>query len=305
MRRTAVLIAGAGPTGLTLACALRMREVAVTVIDAADGPATTSRALGLQPRGVEVLNRVGALGDLPARALPALDMTVHLGSSRPIRIPIGEPGKAAALLISQAKIEGRLRDRLAEPWSGANQTPGVQVAWAHTLVAAETDADGVTAEVRSPDGIVRIRADWLVGCDGAHSAVRKLAGIGFSGDAVMENVLLADVRADWSMSRTGSAMWITPERNVGVIPLPDDSWRLFTALDDGGGRGVGRREGTRHQHVPFDRRDDSGGQRRMGVDLPRTSATGRPISRGAAAVGRRRRAHPQPGRWPGHEHGDR
>lgn len=234
MRRTAVLIAGAGPTGLTLACALRMRGVSVIVIDAADGPATTSRALGLQPRGVEVLNRVGALGDLPAQALPALDMTVHLGSSRPIRIPVGEPGKAAALLISQAKIEGRLRDRLAEPWSGANQIPGVQVTWAHKLVGAETDADGVTAEVRSPNGIVRIRVDWLVGCDGAHSAVRKLAGIGFTGDTVVENILLADVRADWPMSRTGSTMWITPERNVGVIPLPDGSWRLFTALDDDG-----------------------------------------------------------------------
>jgi 2-polyprenyl-6-methoxyphenol hydroxylase-like FAD-dependent oxidoreductase len=71
IHRTSVLIAGAGPTGLALACDLRGRGIDVTIIDKAPGPATTSRALGLQPRGTEILARLGALGDLPQRAVKA------------------------------------------------------------------------------------------------------------------------------------------------------------------------------------------------------------------------------------------
>ncbi|HYZ66314.1 MAG TPA: FAD-dependent monooxygenase [Mycobacterium sp.] len=62
-----VIVAGAGPTGLALACGLQAAGIDVRVLDKAAGPATTSWALGLQPRGVEVLDRLGALGDLPDR----------------------------------------------------------------------------------------------------------------------------------------------------------------------------------------------------------------------------------------------
>jgi 4,5-epoxidase len=60
-----VVVVGAGPTGLALACGLRAGGISVRVLDGAAGPAVTSRALGLQPRGVEVLDRLGALGELP------------------------------------------------------------------------------------------------------------------------------------------------------------------------------------------------------------------------------------------------
>ena len=76
---TDVVVVGAGPTGLVLACGLREAGIAVRVLDGADGPAVTSRALGLQPRGVEVLDRVGALGDLPERAVPIREVVDHRG----------------------------------------------------------------------------------------------------------------------------------------------------------------------------------------------------------------------------------
>ncbi|WP_240969292.1 FAD-dependent monooxygenase [Streptomyces sp. HNM0575] len=63
MEAPAVIVAGAGPTGLTLACGLRAAGIPVRVIDRAEAPATTSRALGLQPRGSEVLDCLGALDD--------------------------------------------------------------------------------------------------------------------------------------------------------------------------------------------------------------------------------------------------
>ncbi|HTD55123.1 MAG TPA: FAD-dependent oxidoreductase, partial [Silvibacterium sp.] len=78
MDENGVLIVGAGPTGLTLACDLRSRGIAAQVVDKAAGPATTSRALGLQPRGREILARLGALGDLPERAVHAYATNIRL-----------------------------------------------------------------------------------------------------------------------------------------------------------------------------------------------------------------------------------
>lgn len=220
-----VLVVGAGPTGLTMACALAQRGIQVRVVDAAAGPATTSRALGLQPRGAEVLTRIKALGDLPARALPVRDITLH-GGGTTIRIPVGEdvaPGQRAVLVISQAEVEGQLRDRLAEL--------GAKVEWGTRLIAFNQDTDGVTATVEINGEKTELRAEWLIGCDGGHSAVRKLTGVNFPGNPLLQDVLLADVRADWPLPRTGSTAWGGDGREVGVFPLPGGSWRFFTRLE--------------------------------------------------------------------------
>ncbi len=120
-----VLVAGAGPTGLTLACNLRASGVSVRVVDAAPGPASTSRALGLQPRGVEVLERAGALGNLEQRANPIRQVVVNLGGRTSARLQLGQTTRLVTrpgLLVSQAHIEAGLRVAWcswAERWSGA------------------------------------------------------------------------------------------------------------------------------------------------------------------------------------------
>lgn len=121
-----VVVVGAGPTGLTLACGLRAAGVAVRVLDAADGPATTSRALGLQPRGAEVLDRLGALGDLPARSLPVLNVDISVGGKQLTRLRVGQRtrlGSRPGLLMSQAAIEEALRARLG---SSAGRSSGAR-----------------------------------------------------------------------------------------------------------------------------------------------------------------------------------
>ncbi len=102
------------------------------------------------------------------------------------------------MLTPQTFIEQELRERLAEH--------GVKVEWGHRLLSFEPNAASVTAAVESGGGQESVRADWLAGCDGGHSIVRKLTGVGFPGNPVLEKVLLADVRADWPMTRTGSVM---------------------------------------------------------------------------------------------------
>src|ERR1700754_3984732 len=102
-----VIVVGAGPTGLTLACGLRAAGISVRVLDKASGPAVTSRALGLQPRGVEVLDRIRALGELPRRALPINKVVITVEGRALATLRVGPAmerlGGRTGLIISQAE----------------------------------------------------------------------------------------------------------------------------------------------------------------------------------------------------------
>ncbi|MGH8880143.1 MAG: FAD-dependent oxidoreductase, partial [Stackebrandtia sp.] len=173
---TDVVVAGAGPSGLVLACGLAAQGVAVRVVERAEQPARTSRANILHARGVEVLNRLGALGDLPRQALAPIGMTMHARGRElaSMRFAPDPRESVQALFISQAEIESQLRQRFGEL--------GGTVEWGRELSGADQDDDGVT--VKLADG-GSVRAGWLAGCDGAHSVVCGLAGIGFPGVEVI------------------------------------------------------------------------------------------------------------------------
>lgn len=196
-----ITVVGAGPTGLALACGLRRFGVDVRVVDAAGGPATTSRAMGLQPRGVEVLARLGALGDLAEKAVRLRSMRFN----GEVALDMSSLREAGQLVVSQARVEERLRDRLS--------ALGVEVEW-------NTPASAVT------------EWDWLVGCDGAHSAVRKMAGIAFEGSQVMENFLLRDVHAAWDLDRESIHIFADGPSMTTIFPLPGGVWRVMSP--DGG-----------------------------------------------------------------------
>jgi 4,5-epoxidase len=220
MSRPDVLIAGAGPTGLTLASGLLSGGVTARVVDKATGPAGTSRALGLQPRGIEVMRRLGALGGLPERALEVEQIVVHINGKQAAVVRVGQPTTLVTwptLVISQAEVEASLRRRVT--------ALGGEIAWGREVTAAEQDSHGVT--VRLADG-AQIRAGWLVGCDGAHSRVRDLAGVGFPGVPLDEHFLLVDVHADLPLARHSIYTWLDGDSLLGAFPLPGrDLWRLI------------------------------------------------------------------------------
>jgi 2-polyprenyl-6-methoxyphenol hydroxylase-like FAD-dependent oxidoreductase len=126
-----VLIAGGGPTGLTLACGLLANGVAARVVDKTIEPAGTSRALGLQPRGIEVAERLGALDGLPERALQVEQIVVHINGGQAASVRVGQrtalvtrPG----LVISQAEVEAELRRRVTDL--------GGEIVWGREVAAA-------------------------------------------------------------------------------------------------------------------------------------------------------------------------
>ncbi|MQA79686.1 MAG: NAD(P)-binding protein [Streptosporangiales bacterium] len=227
-----VLVVGAGPVGLTLACGLAQQGVAVRVVDKAAGPATTSRANILHGRGVEVLDRVGALGDLPQRAASGFTMRPVMGG-RVFTIRFGDVDgtPVRALYISQAEVESELRRRLAEL--------GTAVEWGVELTDARPDAAGVDAVLASGESV---RARWLVGCDGGDSAVRALAGFEFPGAAISEKFLLADLHVeDWDFDRDGGVGWYHEDGMLVAMPMPEpdgardrgDLWRFMAYLPEG------------------------------------------------------------------------
>ncbi|MGH3086019.1 MAG: FAD-dependent monooxygenase [Rubrobacteraceae bacterium] len=242
-----VLVVGADPTGLALACALLMHGVSVRVVDKAPHPATTSRANILHARGVEVLDRLGALGDLPERSVSALRVRFHVNGRLLATLRFGDTGRGGgrpALVVGQAEIEAGLRHRLAELGGG--------IEWDTELSDATQKDDGVTAMLG--DGRT-VRAGWLIGCDGAHSRVRKLAGIGFPGAPVAERFILADVHADWEADRFATAGWYHRDGLLFAMPMRDaegdDLWRLMADVPLEGERfGEGEILDTFHRHFP-------------------------------------------------------
>ncbi len=214
-----VLVVGAGPTGLAAACGLLMQGVRVRVMDGAAAPATTSRANFLHARGSEVLDRLGALGDLPERSVRAMSILTYLGDEPIMRIRFGDPGMHTAappMVISQAEVESALRDRLAEL--------GGEINWGTEFVELRQDDGKVTAVTTDGEDIT---VDWLIGCDGAGSATRRAAGIDFPGVRLTERFLLADLRIGWDLDRSGTTGWIHPDGMLGAMPMPGGAWRII------------------------------------------------------------------------------
>jgi 2-polyprenyl-6-methoxyphenol hydroxylase-like FAD-dependent oxidoreductase len=213
-----VLIAGAGPTGLTLACELARRGVPFRIIEAAPGPQPGSRGKGIQPRTLEVFDDLGIVDRVIANGRLAMpirstgpDGQVRMSGTETLgdRPDIPYP---ASLITPEWRIEEALRLRLAE-FGGA-------VEFGTTLSSFEQSDAGVTAVVLKDGAAETITAQWLVGCDGGHSVVRKQAGIAFDGetrDAV--RMAIADVAVD-GLDRDAWHMWRHDEGLVTLCPLP-------------------------------------------------------------------------------------
>lgn len=171
---TDVLIVGAGPTGLTLAVDLARRGVPFQIIDRVETPSVASRAKTIQPRSLEVMDDLGAVGrildigrtDLPTRFYAA-DGTVAdrpgiaVAASDELGTPYPDP-----LWIAEFDVEAALRNSLAR-WGEK-----VQFGAAATGLIRDGDGVAVTLDTAGQGSIVRAR--YVVGADGGKSLIRKL-----------------------------------------------------------------------------------------------------------------------------------
>ncbi|MFE7742765.1 FAD-dependent monooxygenase [Nocardia sp. NPDC057455] len=226
-----VLVAGAGPTGLTLALDLARREIPVRIVDKAATFFAGSRGDGIQPRTLEVFDDLGVLEAVHAAGMPAPVMRVHLGgefvTERRMSEPV-EPTPAVPYpngwVLGQSQTEAILRDRLAEF--------GVHVESGTALVAFDQDDSGVTATLERDGVRETLRTGYLIGADGGKSTVRKTLGIPFEGETDESiRMLLGDVRADALDHEFG--YWFAaadqPMQGIALSPLPGGRHFQFAA----------------------------------------------------------------------------
>jgi 2-polyprenyl-6-methoxyphenol hydroxylase-like FAD-dependent oxidoreductase len=191
-----VVIAGAGPTGLTLAIELARRGVPCRVLDKAAALFPGSRGKGLQPRTLEIFDDLGVIGAVLAAGECFPPMRLYCGADvvweKPIYELLGLPELASApsvpypytWLIPQWRTDQILAARFAEL--------GGCIEFGTEVTGFAQNDDGVTVHTdRGP-----IRADYLVGADGGRSTVRKVSGVEFLGGALTEErIIVGDVRA--------------------------------------------------------------------------------------------------------------
>ena len=173
MREIAVLIVGAGPTGLTLAIDLARRGVTFRVIDAASTPFAGARGKGIQPRTLEIFDDLGVIEAILAAGQPYPKFRLHfgplslqVGSLNPIRPQTESVPYPNTWMVPQCRTEAILRKRL--------HALGGEVEFGTALATLTQSEHSVEATLTNGDVV---RTDFLVGADGGHSTVRKVLGL--------------------------------------------------------------------------------------------------------------------------------
>ncbi len=224
--RVDVLIVGAGPSGATLACALAMVGVSFHLIDKAEQRSPYSRALVVHPRSLEILDRLGALEDLLAQGNQPGVVRLHIGGKLRLELNFSEVQYdgcrfSEALFVEQNQTEAALDACLARS--------GIHPVFGRELIDFDEGGDGVRATCRDAQGdSYGVECQYVVGCDGAHSAVRHGMDVAFSGSAYAQDFMLADVDIEWEQGRHSFQAFIERGGFMAFFPLREKT-RLVSA----------------------------------------------------------------------------
>lgn len=227
--RHPVVVVGAGPVGLAIALDLGLQGVPVLLLDDQEGAGAGSRAICFSKRTLEICDRLGA-------AAPMLDRGVVWNLGKVFHDDrllyefnlLPEAGHAfpAFINLQQPLFESFLFDRIR---SARDDGAPIEIRGRNRVIALDLSAGGAMLDLSTPDGPYRLRADWLIACDGARSPLREMMGLGFDGRVFEDNFLIADVRmmADFPTERW---FWFEPHFRSGDSALlhrqPDDIWRI-------------------------------------------------------------------------------
>jgi len=219
-----VLVAGAGPVGLFLALLLRTRGHAVRIVEARAVPSGASKALAIMPRTLEEFRIAGISAPFENAGLRVTAAAVMAREGVLARLPVEPEGSwfDYVAMIPQNVTERILRERLADV--------GGTIEFGTELVGLVDGPDGVAVRLRTAAGEKRCTARYVVGCDGADSAVRQLIGFGFEAGARWDLFAVFDVELVGQMPPAELAIFPHVAGPLGIFPLDEKRWRLVAKL---------------------------------------------------------------------------
>jgi 3-(3-hydroxy-phenyl)propionate hydroxylase len=224
-----VVVVGAGPVGLSLAIDLAQRGWPVVLLDDADRIGEGSRAICFSKRSLEYWDRLDVGGRMVDKGVVWSVGRIFHGTSQLYQfnlLPERGHKRPAFINLQQFHAEAYLVDRVQE-------LSGIDLRWRNKVIGLERRNDREILSIDTPDGPYRLRADYVVACDGARSSLRQMVGAEFSGQVFEDQFLIADVRmtAEFPTERW---FWFDPPFHAGRSALlhkqPDDIWRIDLQL---------------------------------------------------------------------------
>jgi 3-(3-hydroxy-phenyl)propionate hydroxylase len=225
----AVVVVGAGPVGLSLAVDLAQRGHAVVLLDDADRIGEGSRAICFSKRSLEYWDRLGVGQRMVDKGVVWSVGRIFHGASLLYQfnlLPEQGHKRPAFINLQQFYAEAYLVDRVQE-------LSEIDLRWRNKVVGLEPRNDHVLLTIETPDGFYRLRATYVIACDGARSSLRQMVGAEFAGQVFEDQFLIADVRmtAEFPTERW---FWFDPPFHAGRSALlhkqPDNIWRIDLQL---------------------------------------------------------------------------
>lgn len=223
--QTDVLIVGAGPTGLSLACQFIRYGVDFVIVDKNETTTPHSKAIGVQARTLEIYEQIDLadklidLGATPAKA------RLIVGGKVRGEAEFGEFGKGMSpypfiLMVEQGEHEALLHRFI--------KSHGKDVRWRTTLEEFSQTGEGITAAIKSAEGATEtVEAKFLVGCDGAKSLVRHSLGLTFEGSTFERMFYVADVQINWNFTQDAGNAFLMKDTLLAFFPMKgENQWRI-------------------------------------------------------------------------------
>jgi 2-polyprenyl-6-methoxyphenol hydroxylase-like FAD-dependent oxidoreductase len=223
--KTDVLIAGAGPTGLALACQLIRYGVDFVIIDKKEGLTPYSKAIGVQARTLEIYEQIDLADRLVERGKITTGVRLLEGGETRAEVPLSTLGQGMSLypfllIVEQSKHEHLLFDFI--------KAHGHDVRWQTTLDDFSQNDAGVAGTITDASGATqKIEARYLVACDGAKSLVRSELGVTFEGSTLERLFYVADVQIKWEFPHDMLTACLAKDRSTAFFPMPSkDHYRI-------------------------------------------------------------------------------
>jgi 2-polyprenyl-6-methoxyphenol hydroxylase-like FAD-dependent oxidoreductase len=230
MSNPAILISGAGPSGLMMAAQLTLLQVPFRIIDKNEDHTTQSRALVIHARSLEIFDQMGVADEMLKQGQKARAVRLIANGKQKLRFNLEGIGTGLTsfpylLILEQSKTEAILSDFLLSHGKAVERNT--------ELIDFTENAQGVEATLRYKDGKTEtIQVDWLVGADGAHSLVRQQLHIPFEGRTYEQSLFVLDCEADLDLPANEMCLALSDKTVAGFFPMINGRYRVIGLIPE-------------------------------------------------------------------------